>query len=434
MRWLLGAIALLAIGIAFQLGLLVYAMYVLLGVMLVSRFLAREWIENITAERDCSRLTAQIGEKVGVAVTIKNAGTFPIPWLIVEDSVPKQALVQRPPRISVDGRRMNIMQLGPGSEKLLLYQVNFLMRGYYQLGPLLLESGDLFGLHRRFRVETKPHFVLVYPKVVPLEGYDLASRRPIGEVRLTHRLFEDPTRISGIRGYHPGDPLNRVHWRATARTGELQCKMYEPSCIAGMTLLVDFHKSSFPLLGEPHRSELAVTAAASLANAVYQMGQQIGFITNGRDAADRIRQEGIRHEFRTRSLALDTVEMSGRNDRLRPVIVETRRGPEQLMRILEALARVELTDGLSFSQLVLEATGRLPRDATVVAILGNVPAETAIALGQLRRRGYAVTAVLVLMEEEHDYGCIGRLLAEGVAVRRVDSEAAIAGVCSEQLV
>ena len=434
MRWLLGAIVLLAAGIVFQLGLLVYAMYVLLGVLLVSRFLAREWIENITAERECSGLTAQVGEKVAVAVTIKNAGKLPIPWLIVEDSVPKEALLQRPPRISLDGRRMNIMQLASGGQKLLLYQVTFLMRGYYQLGPLLLESGDLFGLHRRFRVETKPHFVLVFPKVVPLEGYDLASRRPIGEVRLTHRLFEDPTRISGIRGYQPGDPLNRVHWRATARMGVLQCKMYEPSCVAGMTLLLDFHKASFPALGEPHRSELAVTAAASLANAVYQLGQQIGFITNGRDAADRIRQEGIRHEFQTRSLALDTVEMKDRNDRLRPVVVETRRGPEQLMRILEALARVELTDGLSFSQLTVEITSRLPRDATVVALLADVPAETAIALGNLRRRGYAVTAVLVLFEEEHDYGCMGRLLAEGVAVRRVDSEAAIAGVCSEQLV
>src|SRR4029077_9597788 len=113
-----------------------------------------------------------------------------------------------------------------------------------------------------------------------------------------------------IRGYQPGDPLNRVHWRATARTGGLPCKMYEPSCIAGLALRLDCHKASFPAQGEPHRSELAVTAAASLANAVYQMGQQIGFITNGRDAADRIRQEGIRHEFRTRSLALDTVEMT----------------------------------------------------------------------------------------------------------------------------
>ena len=44
-----------------------------------------------------------------------------------------------------------------------------------------------------------------------LEGYDLASRRPIGEVRISHRLFEDPTRIHGVRPYERGDALNRIH-------------------------------------------------------------------------------------------------------------------------------------------------------------------------------------------------------------------------------
>ena len=61
----------------------------------------------------------------------------------------------------------------------LRYKLEMQMRGYYQVGPLLLESGDLFGLHRRYRVETEPHYVLVYPKIVPLQGYDLASRRRI---------------------------------------------------------------------------------------------------------------------------------------------------------------------------------------------------------------------------------------------------------------
>jgi len=433
MRWLLGAIALLAIGIAFQMGLLVYAMYVLLGVMLVSRYLAREWVERITAERECSRHTAQIGDKMAVVVQIRNSGRLPVPWLLVEDSVPKEALSQKPPRISLDGKRVNIMQLGAKAQKSLLYQVTFLMRGFYQIGPLLLESGDLFGLHRRFRLETKPHFVLVFPKIVPLRGYELASRRPIGEVLLTHRLFEDPTRISGVREYQQGDPLNRIHWRATARTGALHCKMYEPSCIAGSTLLLDFHKEVYTARREPHRSELAITMVASLASAVYQMGQQIGLVTNGRDAADRIQQEGFRHEFRTRSLALDTAKMRDRSDRLRPVVVETRRGPEQLVRILEALARLELTEGLTFPQLIIEATSRLPRDATVVAILPSVSVEASIALGSLKRRGYAVTVILVTYDDDDEApASMGRLIAEGIDVRRVDSEAAIASVCAAQ--
>ena len=81
--------------------------------------------------------------------------------------------------------------LRTGVAKSLLYQLECNRRGYYQLGPLILETGDLFGLHRRYRVVTAPHFLLVYPKVMPLEGYDIASKRPIGEVRMSYRLYED---------------------------------------------------------------------------------------------------------------------------------------------------------------------------------------------------------------------------------------------------
>src|SRR5438067_465659 len=203
------------------------------------------------------------------------------------------------------------------------------------LAALAIQSG----LHRRHRVETEPAFVTVFPRIVPLTGYDVSSRRPIGDVRLMLKLFEDPTRIAGVRAYELGDPLNRVHWRATARTGQLHSKVYEPSTIAGATVLLDLHASSYPLRGEPHRSELAVTTAASLAHALYQMGQQVGLVTNGRDAADRVRREGWEHDFRTRKAALRSLKKDEEDERLRPVVVPTKRGVEQFQQIWATLAR-----------------------------------------------------------------------------------------------
>jgi uncharacterized protein (DUF58 family) len=409
-------------------------MYALLGVLLVSRFLARTWVDNVSAERESSRLFAEIGDTVAVVIRLRNKGRLPVPWLIWEDSLPKHAITERPLRIKVKRRRFGIARLPANGEITAMYQLNFLMRGYYQLGPLLIESGDLFGLHRRYRVISEPHFILIYPKVVELKGYDIASRRPIGEVRIMHRLFEDPTRISGVRPYERGDPLNRIHWKATARTGELHSKTYEPSSIAGMTILLDFHKSHYNKSNEPHRSELAVMAAASLANAVFQMGQQVGLITNGRDAADRIREEGFRLEFSTRATAQENLGMRADSDRLRPVEVETRRGAEQLTRILETLARVELTDGLTLPQLVTETASRLPRDASVVVLLPNVTPETAIALGNLRRQGFAVTAVLLMFKDEgHATECLGRLMAECIDVRQIEDEADLSNLCAEQV-
>ncbi len=432
MRWFLGAGLILLAALVFQTGLLAYAMYVLLGLMLLSRVLARSWTENLSATRKCERVEAVVGDTVAVEITVRNGGGMPVPWVLLEDMLPAKALVESRLRLRVKKKRMKLAMLWGKGETELRYQVEFRVHGYYQIGPLVLESGDLFGLHRRYRLGTEPHFILVYPKVVPLEGYELASRRPIGEVRLTHRLYEDPTRIAGVRQYEAGDPLNRVHWRATARMGLLHSKIYEPSTIAGLTVVLDFHEAGYPARGEPHRSELAVTAAASLAHAVYQLGQQVGLVTNGRDAADRIRQEGWASDYRTRAEALKSAA-GEESDRLQPLVVPTRRGAEQFRRILETLARVELTDGLTLAQLVVESASRLPRDATVAAILPAVTPEAALALGTLRRRGYAVIALLVKIDEDDQLKAAGPLIAEGIEVHHLRDEAALADVCRRQL-
>jgi hypothetical protein len=159
------------------------------------------------------------------------------------------------------------------------------------------------------------------------------------------------------------------------------------------------------------------------------MGQQIGLVTNGRDAADRIRQEGWDYDIRSRDAARKAASMADTSDRLQPVVVETRRGPDQLMRIFETLARIELTDGLNLTQLIGETAGRMPRDATVVAILPQVSDEHAIALGNLKRRGFAVTAILSVWEEYDFAQASGPLLAQGIETRHLKDEDAIVGMC-----
>ena len=429
MKWFVGAIFMLFIAWIFDLGLLAYAMYALLAVLIGSRVITRTWAANLSAVRRCNRLTAEIGDTVAISIDIENKGGLPVAWLLLEDLLPLNALLYEPPNLRVMGKRIDVMMMWGGAKKHLGYQLECNRRGYYQIGPLVLETGDLFGLHRRYRVMSEPNYLLVYPRVIPIEGFEIASKRPIGEVRMTYRLFEDPTRIAGVRRYEAGDPLNRIHWRATASTGKLHSKVYEPSTVVGTTILLDFFKSSFARHNEPHRSELAVTVAASLANLVYEMQQQVGLVTNGRDAADRIRQEGWVGDARTREEAQSSASMLIKNDRLQPVVVETRRGPEQFMRILETLARLELSDGLSLPQLVVESTSRLPRDATVIAILTKVTAETAIALGNLRRHGFAVTAILNIFEEYDFAKASGPLIAEGIETRHLKDEQSVSTIC-----
>ncbi|MCI0702045.1 MAG: DUF58 domain-containing protein [Planctomycetia bacterium] len=420
MWWIVVVFLLIGVAIALKAGLVAFAGYVLLGVYLLSRYLARRWVRDLSAKRECNATPREVGETTEVTVTLTNTGSIPIAWVLVEDLIPDFAVKARTPRLTVKGKRVFVATLRGKQTRTIKYKVTFAMRGYYPLGPTLLETGDVFGLHRRHRVIGKPVYVMVYPKVVPLPKYDFASERPIGEVRLQNRLYEDPTRTAGVRQYVMGDPLQRVHWKVTARTGQLHCRIYEPTTLAGATILVDFHSDGYHKRGEPHRSELAVTAAVSLAYAVSMLNQQIGLASNGRDAADRIREESLVKEpqgsegYATRDEARERFELNEESDRIRPVVVETRRGFDQFQQIREALARLELSDALTFAQLALEMSARIPRDATVIAVLPRVPVETAIALGTMRRQGFAVTAILIGLDDSEKLEAHGRLLAETV--------------------
>ena len=441
MKWILGIAGVLVLGLVFHLNLLVYAMYVLGGVLLLGRFLARSWAENLVARRVAVNEVCEIGDSVRVIVELENRGRLSVPWILLEDSIPIAALHATRPRLAVDGPWVALTRLAPGEmETVFEYDVKFLQRGYFQFGPLLAETGDVFGLHRRYRLLAEPQFVLVLPKVLPLQGYNLASRRPIGEICVAHRLFEDPTRLAGVRLFQQGDPLNRVHWRATARTGQLHSRVYENSRVAGATLLLDFHEQSYRGSLGPSSAELAIVAVAALANAVFLQGQQIGLVTNGRDAADRIREEGWQGEFLNRTLARQQAATVAENTRLRPVVVPTQKSSDNFLRILETLARLEPTDGLEFSGLVREAAVQIPRDATVVAVLSRVTPEMAQALGELVRRGFLVTAIVVIFggdvlpdwAKPPEWAEI--LLAQNINFHIVNSEDAVTNLCGQSIV
>lgn len=437
---MLVVVGLLVLALVLKAGLVAFAGYVLIGVYLLSRYLAKQWTQNLSVERTTNRPDEdgplQVGESLTVTLKFRNTGTIPIGWVLVEEMLPDFAV--RRNRITVKGPRIQVLFLRPLQVKTVKLKVTFHARGYYPIGPTLAETGDVFGFYRRHRTLSKPVYVMVLPVIVNLPSYDFASKRPIGEIRLANRLFEDPTRTAGVRPYQLGDPLQRVHWRATARTGVLHSRVYEPTSLAGATILIDFHAAGYPKRGEPVRSDLVVTTACALAYAVSLLNQQLGLASNGRDAAERIRTEALdepvetaaQSSYETRGGARDRFELDADSTRLRPVVVGTRRGFDQFQQVRETLARLELTDGSTFAQMLLEVAPRLPRDATLVAVLPAVSVETAVALGMMRRQGFAISAVLIGLADDGTDDravAVGRLAAEGVRdVRLVDSEALLA--------
>ncbi len=300
---------LFGIAVFLRLDWIYYVFYVVGGVWLISHWWTRRSLRNLTVSR---RMPAKAfaGETIRSDVNFHNRSRLPIPWLRLHENIPidLKAVEQYSTVISVGGRSLTQRR----------FALHCHRRGYYEIGPLNLHTGDLFGFAESSWQETNPHFLTVYPKIYSLADLGLPSLLPFGDMRSPHRLFQDPTRMAGVRPYASGDSMRHIHWRASAHEGTLLVKKYQPSMALSSTIVLDLDRSAFPYREEYSGSEWAIVLAASLASHVAEQRQEVGFLSNGEDP-------------RSGAEVLPIPSRSGRG---------------HLMGILEILARIQLRDML----------------------------------------------------------------------------------------
>jgi uncharacterized protein (DUF58 family) len=287
----------------------------------------------------------------------------------------------------------------------------------------VVETSDPLGLVRRFRIDPEVRFVTVLPRTVDLSpGWPL-GHRPIHEVPRRRSLFEDPSRFLGVRDYRAGDSLRRIHWRATARSGRLQVKLYEPAVLEGVLLAVEMGRGAY--LSAPAETgtdpavELAVTAAASIAEFVLAHGQAVGLLSNGGDAAERYPSDWTGGSFRRLEDVVQETEARRRMPAYRPLEVEAGRGRWQRDHLRTALARLTLAPGLTLPELLVAEAPRLPRSLVVMAVTPDLGPALGEALAGLRRSGFEVGVVWIRKADEEPAAAS---LPEGVPVYAVRVE------------
>ncbi len=414
---LVAAVGFLFAAVVMRLSFFAFALYALGAVSLVAYLMTWSALDGLASERHVTARDAEIGDDLIVTVAVRNNKPLPTIWLVTEDILPRG--------LEVAGAWARAVLLMPHASTRLQYRLHCARRGYFRLGPVLYETGDFFGLNRRFATGETAHYVTIYPHVVPLEQYAIPTSRPMGETVVKRRLVEDPTRLAGVREYHTGDPLRRIHWKATARTGELHSRVYEYSTLVGANIILEFGRGGWG--NEPERRELAITAAASIASHLADRKQQVGLVTNGGDAADLMPDTTERLSAPTRQRIYRMLADRERTDRLSPVRIPVRRGELNLHLIMRSLARLRLSDALSLPELIMEEYETWPREATALAIVPGVSRELLPRLADLRNSGFTVAALII--DNEANFSRMrGMLESEGVRPIHVRSEAELGAV------
>ncbi|TMC47113.1 MAG: DUF58 domain-containing protein [Chloroflexi bacterium] len=307
------------------------------------------------------------GELPVATVEIVNRKPFPMPWLdarlFLSEGIEPPNPSPGSPRGWIDfgfpmrGRERVVVRL----------PVRVPSRGAYAIGPLRLRAGDWLGFTQTERTVPVAPEVIAYPMPLVVRDRALASLRPLAETATRRGLVPDPLRFRGVRAHRRGDARKEIHWKASARLGELHTKLYEPATSLDSIFLVNVASyEQYWIQADPEAAELVVSAAAELIRLAAAAGRQVGLVTNGID--------NLTHERPRSALG---------------------RGPRSLTRSLEILARLGPYAVGAPETVFLRERGRLPWGATLVIVTPRLGAGLANAAVALRRAHHRVLIVSV---------------------------------------
>ncbi|MBC3841988.1 DUF58 domain-containing protein [Streptacidiphilus sp. 4-A2] len=302
-----------------------------------------------------SRIPA--GQEARVHLRVDNVSRVPTGLLMLEDKVP-YVLGPRP--------RFVLDRVEPHGHREVSYRVRSDLRGRYPLGPLQLRLGDPFGLCELTRSFNAADTLTVVPQVQPLPQIKLNGEwTGYGEShsRAVALAGEDD---AVPREYRHGDDLRRVHWRSTAKYGELMVRREEAPLRSRATVLLDTRSSGHRGSGPASSFEWAVGAAASVSLHLLERGYTVRLLT---DSGQAVTATGTG----SGGYGSASAEAAGT--------------------LLDALALVEASHGRGLAQA--EEVLRLGGEGLVVALLGVVGDERLAGLARLRQRASAAVAILL---------------------------------------
>ena len=365
------------------------------GLTLLSRWLTTVWsrygLDAVGYERRIGTGRAVWGDQVPLEVEVWNGKLLPLPLLTADDHVTDSLRVVGRPLVASERPGQGALQ---NSWSLLWYErvirhlvIDARRRGAFAFGPVRLTVSDLFERGTGSEERELPGELLIRPRTVPVRAPSLAAA-PLGTSRARASLFTDPSRFAGVRSYQPGDPLRRIHWRATARLGEPVSRRHDPVNEHSVLIAVDLQTVPGPhwlMLFDDDQVEALCVAAASLTRRMLGTGIACGLLLGAQLAGGR------RWAYLPPSAA-----------------------SRQLGAVEDVLARVQPILSLPFENLLGVVPRRLAPGATILTLAARDPEPYADRLRRLARTGYTVTHLAFGPDREADRT---RLAALGVPAR-----------------
>jgi len=348
---LLGAILVVA---AFSTGWAFLFYLVYLGVLVVggSYVLTRFGLADLEAGYAVNQLSGHVGDRIRVTYTLRNTSRIPKPWLEIHNPTSLPA--------GLPGRAIS---LGGRTERSWLIRTPLTRRGHFRIEPLQIRTGDPFGFFESSASVGSGINVTVYPRLEPIPLWRLPAANLDGSQALRERTLQATPLATTVRPWAPGDAFNRIHWKSTARHGDIQVKEFDLEQTADCWIVLDLERSIQRGSGDESSVEVAVRVAAAVADKALVENRAVGMTVN----AHRLAQ------------------------------LQPDRGGRQHLKIMQLLAAVEGDGSTPIAEALVASVPRIRRGMTAVVVTASLHRDWVKPMAALRSRGVACVVIAMDM-------------------------------------
>jgi uncharacterized protein (DUF58 family) len=327
---------------------LFYLVYLAILVVGGSYVVTRLGLSDLEAGYAVSQLHGHVGDKIKVTYTLRNTSRVPKFWLEVHNPTSLPG--------GLPGRAIN---LGPRSERSWLIRAPLVRRGHFRIEPLQIQTGDPFGFFEASAAVGQGVSVVVYPRIEAIPMWRIPAASLEGSHSSPERTLQTTPLATTVRPWAPGDSMNRIHWKSTARHGEIQVKEFDLETTADAWIILDLQRDVQAGRGEESTVEGAIRVAASIADKAVSENRSVGMTVNAHRLA----------------------------------MVPADRGARQHLKIMQLLAAVDGDSSTPLDEVLVNTVSRLRRGMTAIVITPSTATSWVRPLATFRNRGIGCVAV-----------------------------------------
>jgi uncharacterized protein (DUF58 family) len=313
-----------------------------------SYVLTRLGLADLEAGYAVNQLSGHVGDRIRVTYTLRNTSRIPKPWLEIHNPTSLPA--------GLPGRAI---ALGGATERSWLIRTPLTRRGHFRIEPLQIRTGDPFGFFESSASVGSGINVTVYPRLEPIPLWRLPAASLDGSHAARERTLQSTPLATTVRPWAPGDAFNRIHWKATARHGDIHVKEFDLEQTADAWVVLDLERAVQLGTGDESTVEVAVRAAAAVADKALVENRAVGMTIN----AHRLAQ------------------------------LQPDRGGRQHLKIMQLLAAVEGDGSTPLAEALITSVPRIRRGMTTVVVTPSLDRGFVKPLANLKSRGVACVVV-----------------------------------------